>query len=243
MGTVVVMRVRIHHREQPRGIRSHTPHPLLRGYGGPPGRGMRRMPYGDRTGGRPMLAFGAAFNQGGVGMVADKVGQRITRGDVEAVLQAFGNGGRVVLQHSRTGEGAPADFFGSHGSIRPFSGSPWDGAHFCADDWHVIVIADIEGGDASFRHADAQAIMDPLTVEFTLDGVVLATTRTSIKRFLNPEPFDLDVAYYFQEGRLMSPADLAVGTHTLSVVVTGPSGVFQDEITFFVDASGAGACG
>jgi hypothetical protein len=36
-----------------------------------------------------------------------------------------GGGGRAVLLHSKTAEGAPADFFGSHGSIRPFAGSPW----------------------------------------------------------------------------------------------------------------------
>jgi len=73
--------------------------------------------------------------------------RRITRGDTEAVLNAFGGGRRAVLLHSKTAEGATADFFGSHGSIRPFAGSPWDGAHFCADDWHVILIADIEGGE------------------------------------------------------------------------------------------------
>ena len=54
----------------------------------------------------------------------------ITQGDAQAVFQAFGNGERVILQHSSVAEGAPADDFGSHGSIRPFAGSPWDGAHF-----------------------------------------------------------------------------------------------------------------
>ena len=49
---------------------------------------------------------------------------RITKGDAEAVFNAFGNGGRAVLAHSRTAEGAPADLTGVHGSIRPFAGSP-----------------------------------------------------------------------------------------------------------------------
>ena len=120
---------------------------------------------------------------------------RITRGDVQAVLHAFGGGGRAVLLHSRTAEDAPADFVGSHGSIWPFAGSPWDGAHFCADDWHVILIADFEGGDASFQHADAARIMNGLEVSFTLDGAALPTTRTAIKRFLNPGQFGLQVAY------------------------------------------------
>ena len=169
---------------------------------------------------------------------------RITRGDAEAVLNAFGGGGRAVLLHSRTGEGAPADFFGSHGSIRPFAGSPWDGAHFCAEDWHVILIADFEGGDASFKHDDAESIMNGLDISFTLDGAPLPTIRTAIKRFLNPEQFGLQVAYYFQQGLIMSPTDLSIGNHRLEVTLVDASGQqsFQDGITFFIDAPGTGAC-
>jgi len=168
----------------------------------------------------------------------------ITRGDVEAVLHAFGGGGQAVLLHSKTAQGAPADVLGSHGSIRPFAGSPWDGAHFCAEDWHVILIADIEGGDASFKHGDADRIMDGLEISFTLDGNPLPTTRTAIKRFLNPELFGLQVAYYFQQGQIMSPADLSVGSHRLEVAIEDESGQqnFQDGITFFVDAPDTGAC-
>jgi hypothetical protein len=170
--------------------------------------------------------------------------RRITRGDVEAVLNAFGGGGRAVLLHSKTAEGAPADFFGSHGSIRPFARSPWDGAHFCAADWHVILIADFEGGDASFKHADAERIMNGLEVSFTLDGTALPTTRTAIKRFLNPEQFGLEAAYYFQQGQIMSPADLSIGSHRLEVTMLDASGQqsFQDGITFVIDPPGTGAC-
>ena len=170
--------------------------------------------------------------------------RRITRGDVEAVPNAFGGGGRAVLLHSKTAEGAPADFFGSHGSVRPFAGSPWDGAHFCAEDWHVILIADIEGGGASFKQQDAERIMNVLNVSFTLDGAALPATRTAIKRFLNPGPFGLQVAYYFQQGQVMAPADLSIGTHRLDVTITDASGqpTFQDGITFVIDPPGTGAC-
>lgn len=170
--------------------------------------------------------------------------RRITRGDAEAVLNAFGGGGRAVLLHGKTAEGAPADFSGSHGSIRPFAGSPWDGAHFCAEDWHVILIADIEGGDTSFKHADAERIMNGLDVSFTLDGTPLPTTRTAIKRFLNPGQFGLQVAYYFQQGQIMSPADLSVGSHRLEVTIVDATGQqnVQDGITFFIDAPGTEAC-
>ena len=177
-------------------------------------------------------------------METSSASRRITRGDAEAVLNAFGGGGRAVLLHSKTAEGAPADFFGSHGSIRPFAGSPWDGAHFCAEDWHVILIADIEGGDTSFKHDDAERIMNGLDVSFTLDGTPLPTTRTAIKRFLNPGQFGLQVAYYFQQGQIMSPADLSVGSHRLEVTIVDATGQqnFQDGITFFIDAPGTGAC-
>jgi hypothetical protein len=150
--------------------------------------------------------------------------RRITRGDAEAVLNAAGTGGRVILRNGQTTEAAPADFLGSHGSIRPFSGSPWDGRHFCAEDWHVILIAWIDGGDASFGRQQAQANLDPVTNTFTLDGATLAMTRTPIKPALNPQGFGLERAWYFQEGRVMSPEDLSVGQHQLSVRFTDGAG-------------------
>lgn len=169
--------------------------------------------------------------------------QRVAKGDAESVLRAFGSGGLAILGHSRVAEGAPADVFGSRGSIRPFHGSPWDGAHFCAEDWHCIVIADIEGGGPDFTQSDAAAIIDDLTVSFTLDGAELPTTRTAISRFLDPARFDLEVAYYFQQGKVMSPSDLTVGQHDLQVSVRDSSGpVFESGITFFIDAPGTGAC-
>ncbi|MFI5710705.1 hypothetical protein [Kribbella sp. NPDC051620] len=163
---------------------------------------------------------------------------RITRGDATAVFEAFGNGGRAVLQHSRGAQAAPADDFGTRGSIRPFSGSPWDGATFRADDWHVILIADFEGGDRSFSRQDAERIMQGLTVSFSLDGNPLETTRTAIRRFLDPTPFGLDVAYYFQQGRIMAPTDLTVGQHRLEVDISDSAGQqnFHDAITFTIDA-------
>ena len=107
------------------------------------------------------------------------------------------------------------------------------------------MIADIEGGDASFKHNDAARIMDGLNVSFTLDGASLPTTRTAVKRFLNPEEFGLQVAYYFQQGQIMSPADLSVGSHQLEVTVVDAAGQqnFQDGITFVIDEPGTGACG
>jgi hypothetical protein len=169
--------------------------------------------------------------------------RRIGRGDAEAIFQAFGTGGLAILQHNRLAEGAPADDFGTRGSIRPFAGSPWDGTHLCAEDWHVILVADIEGGDSTFTRPDAEQIMQGLVLSFTLNGAPLPTNRTAIRRFLNPGFFGIQEAYYFQQGRIMSPTDLAAGSHQLQLTITDASGqTFQDGITFFIDPTGTGAC-
>jgi len=169
--------------------------------------------------------------------------RRITRGDAQAVLNAWGTGGLVILRRKgETAEAAPADFMGSHGSIRPFQGSPWDGRHFCAEDWHVIHVVWIDGGDASFDHQQAKAALDPVTISFTLDGAPLETTRTPIKPFNDAERFGLERAWHFQQGRVMAPDDLSVGQHELSVTYRDPTGVADDGITFFIDAAGTGAC-
>ncbi|HEX6872193.1 MAG TPA: hypothetical protein VF163_13935 [Micromonosporaceae bacterium] len=165
----------------------------------------------------------------------------IKQGDVQAVFETFGGGGWAVLNHSTVAAGAPADWLGSHGAIRPFQ--PWDGIRLCADDWHVILIADIEGGDATYRRQDADEVMSSLTVRFELDGQVLDTTRTAVARFLNPEPFGFEQAYYFQEGRIMAPEELTIGEHTLHAQLSQDGQiVFENTIQFFVDPAGVGGC-
>jgi hypothetical protein len=166
---------------------------------------------------------------------------RVTQGDVQALFQAFENGGWAILLHSPPAQGAPADA-NIRGEIRPL---PFhDGRHYCVEDWHIIVVAIVDGGDASFGYQDAEARLDPVMVSFTLDGVPLPTTRTVIKPFLAAELFGLERAYAFQEGRIMAPSDLSVGSHQLvSTIVFSPGEPPEvREITFFVDAPGTGAC-
>jgi hypothetical protein len=176
-----------------------------------------------------------------VGSPAGADPRRITQGDAQAILEAFGTGGRVILANGTTTEGAPADFFGSHGSIRPLP--QWGARHYCAEDWHVILLSIFDGGDASYTQQDAEAVLGPITLAFTLDGAPLDTTRTTIKPFLNPEQFDLERAWYVQQGRVMSPTDLSVGSHQLAVSISEPGiPTVVLEITFFIDAPGTGAC-
>jgi hypothetical protein len=163
---------------------------------------------------------------------------RITRGDAEAIFQATPNGGWAVLLHSPTGQGAPFNAQ-ALGAVRPLPA--WEGRHFCVEDWHVILFGLTLSGDTSFTRPEAEAILDSVVLSFTLDGAPLPTTRTTVKRFLNPEPDD--VGYAVQEGRIMAPSDLSVGGHQLAVTITEPGFPTEVlEITFFIDAPGTGAC-
>lgn len=169
---------------------------------------------------------------------------RITRGDVQAVLQGFMTGGRIVLSHSSETAGshaAPADMTGSNGAIRPFS--RWENIHVCVDDWHVLILGQFDGGDESYKREDASNYLSQLETSFTLDGNPLQTTTTAIKRFHNPAPAGLEVAYGFQVGSIMAPGDLTVGEHTFASYLVDP--VYGDtalSITFFVDDASSPAC-
>jgi hypothetical protein len=168
---------------------------------------------------------------------------RITEGDAHAILNAFGNGGRVILLRGGTAEGAPADFFGSHGSIRPFDG--WDNRHFCGQDWHVILIALFGGGDRNYTMQQFREEADRIVVRFVLDGQPLETVRTAYMHALPNEgpTFGFDEAYYFQQGRIMAPGDLSVGPHQLEETSAANGRVFEHhQIEFFIDAAGTGAC-
>jgi hypothetical protein len=166
--------------------------------------------------------------------------KRARKGDAKAVLNAFGNGGWAVINHSKIARRGEVD---KQIQIRPFDF--FAGRHYCALDWHTIVIADIEGGDKPFTQKQAAALIADVAVQFRLDGAPLEITQTPVKRFLDPQLFGLEAAFYSQWGRVMQPSDLAVGEHTLSVLMTNASGsefYFANTINFFIDAEGTGAC-
>lgn len=164
---------------------------------------------------------------------------KVTKGDAQAVLNAAPNAGRVIQRQEIVRFNTPADPE-LRATIRPFSGSAFNGRHYCVEDWHVIVVAEIAFGDHSFSEQDAIAELNPITLTFTLDDAELPASRGPIKRFLDPAPFDK--AYYFQQGALLSPSDLSVGSHSVSYTEVSPIGEFEDSITFFIDPPGQGAC-
>lgn len=184
-----------------------------------------------------LLALVSGFGLG----TAEASADRVSRGEAVAVFNAFGTG-RLALLENETGNGAPADIE-AMANIRPIP-KFFDGRHFCAEDWHVLSIATIDGGEKSYTMQDAKAILDATTVVLTLDGVPLTTQRTPIKRLTFPNVFfpDLEEAYLVNVGTILSPAELGVGRHTLAYLRTSPDEVESDRITFFIDAGGTGVC-
>jgi hypothetical protein len=171
---------------------------------------------------RLAVVIGVAALCAAVVAPAQAASVRVTKSEANAVLRTFG-----------------ASSF-DPAVIRPFAGLPSDGRHFCGEDWHTAFVTTSEGGDASFTKRDAAVILNATSVSFTLDGSPLASVRTRIKSVPDPSPFVN--AYYFNQGRVLSPDKLAVGAHELSVRIIDSSGTFDDGITFFIDAAGTGAC-
>jgi hypothetical protein len=163
---------------------------------------------------------------------------RITQGDAQAVANAFGSGGWAVINHNKVELAGPGD---RPAAIRPLE--PFDGRHYCALDWHAIVLADVEGGDSTYTQQQAQAAIDLLSVTMYLDGQQLQLTQTAVQRFNNPSLFNLQVAYYSQWGQVESPDALSVGSHTLQGVMTSAGKKMLDQtITFYIDPSTSTTC-
>jgi len=173
---------------------------------------------------------------------ANAAPHRVTYGEARAIFEAVGNAGLLIQRHSPVQMGAPQRSR-LQAEIRPINFEGFDGRHYCVEDWHVIVLSLIYVGDASYLRPDAQAEADTITTfNFTLDGAALGTSQTTLKPYEEPEIFGAERGWWFQTGRLMSPSDLSVGRHTIAILVEDAFGSFEDGISFFIDASGTGAC-
>jgi hypothetical protein len=191
---------------------------------------------------RPLLAVVAAASVVvALAVPAAASPDSVTEGDVRAHFQA-GEGAGALLFSIPTPAAtlaAPANLF-EHG-IRPFPGSPWEGAHFCEDDWQLLVIAELE---------PSRADLVPVTVELRLDGVLLETETTAPKRqkegLFNDGGVLIPISgWWFQQtGAFFAPGELAVGSHEYGATFVVPGvGVFPiPRITIHIDAAGQGAC-
>jgi hypothetical protein len=162
---------------------------------------------------------------------------RISQGEAQAVLNAGPSGISAILAKANDrAMGAPGN---QEVAIRPYFDS---GLHYCAEDWHVIALI---GFDFNSTHQEAAASFENLTMTFKLDGVTVPTKRTSMHAVSQPEILDADNAWFVQQGRVLAPTDLSVGSHTLSVIVTNaeiPDDNETFETEFVVDAAGTGVC-
>jgi hypothetical protein len=156
-------------------------------------------------------------------------------------LQAT-HGGVVVTDHAGVVRGAPADI-DLRAAIRPYADSDWDGRHYCAEDWHVLVVAWIAAIDESHTVQQAKDELAATTIQLVLDGMELDTERTAIRPMpKQPEEAEEAEGLYFQQGKIVAPGELSVGTHTLAFTATFPAGSEGSQITFSIDAPGTGAC-
>jgi len=162
--------------------------------------------------------------------------EHITKGTVEAIMNAFTTGGQVMLYRanhnavlfSTLGEGWPD----RGASIRP----GWPDVHVKAYDWHVILIGFFASGNSSYTLQNAIKDLSTFTITLTLNGEVIETEQTPIKPYLEPDAFGDDVAYGYQVGKIYSPDELPVGTYTLDLIIKSPGYEDWEESTvFYVD--------
>ena len=169
------------------------------------------------------------------------MGDRVSRGDAEANFKA-GHAGVVIMGHAGVVRGAPADI-DLRAAIRPYADSDWDGRHFCAEDWHVLVAAWFLPIDESHTVQQVKDELAATTLQLVLDGTELDTERTAIRRMPEqPEGFEEAEGFYFQQGKIVAPGELSVGTHTFAFTTTFPGGSEGSQSTFIIDAPGTGAC-
>jgi len=165
-----------------------------------------------------------------------------TRGDAEAALNAFLNGGRTLLFRGHgNANGSPAEGgLNSRVTVRPFG--PFAGKHVCVSDWHLLVLGFFDGGPPLTRSEIVDGLQQ-VSITLRLDGITLETTRTAIKRVLAAEVFGFEEAYGFQQGAIFAPGKIALGAHGFRATVTDPVfGTDEFGILFFVDGPGSAAC-
>jgi len=169
---------------------------------------------------------------------------RVTYGDVQAILHAGLKGGLALQLHGHEIKGAP-----SEANARAILGFFLHGKpEFCVDDWHLVRIGVLNSvdDDAFFTKEQVVADLEQTTVTFTLDGAPQPTIQTPITQ-LNTADQQLlgepGATFMFQAGSIFSPTAISVGAHVVGFTITDPVfGALQGERSITIDAAGTGAC-
>ena len=174
---------------------------------------------------------------------------RFSRGDAEAMLHSYPPSAHIFerIPHEPGDVGL---------DIRPFPGI-FDQFIYCVDDWHVLAlrigaaVGDPPDPFFGIFATRQEAVQDLQAMEFTfyLDGAQVTTERSPIKVLAGPveDPPGIDIKQMFavSEGRIMAPGDLAVGLHTLRVVVRHTVFDFvlsDDEVAFEIHPAESTVC-
>ena len=186
-----------------------------------------------------LIAMASLLAAGLAGAVHGAGTHRYTRGDAEAMLNSYPPGKSIFTRLD-----------GAIGlDIRPFQEFYGD-VPYCVEDWHVLALLwdDYEyllhfpdGSTYVRTHRDVVDFLGGMKMQFFLDGVPVKTSQTPIKPYLYGgagESFESFVeselgveatvtrAWAVQAGQVLAPGKLAVGEHTLKVIVTHPRAVF-----------------
>jgi hypothetical protein len=169
-----------------------------------------------------------------------------------AMLGSYGAAGDVVFQRLPSGL-----------DIRPFD-EFYPDVQYCVLDWHLAALL---WSDATYTvpngpvvtRSDAVAYLSSISAQFWLDGQPIEVTTTPVKVYRDSFLVDiwtqhlaetygpeasLEHIWAVQWGRPLAPDDLAVGHHTLRVVLTDADSnvAFDNEMDFTVYGSGSPAC-
>ncbi len=165
--------------------------------------------------------------------------ERVTKGDAEALLNAFRTGCGAQAAHGPMNESSPCG--DRHQAFILFFPS-FNGAHYCAADWHDMFYYSEESIDPTNPLLlTKQAVKNDLqanTASIAVDGSPLTLKSLPVK----PEVGTPDT-YYIVIGTTVSPDTLPAGTYTATLVGNDPaSGPLAFTVTFTMDASGTGSC-
>ena len=157
-----------------------------------------------------------------------------TQGDSRAAFQAFFTGGSAIRAHNPLANGAPGvpvDPPPDSARVYPFA----DGAEYCHGS-HVVMLAGF-GDPAAFPAGNKQLFefLSDVSIQFVLDGALLETERTSIKRFPHPEPDSSEnplMAITF--AAFLAPDELSPGSHELRTTYHEPGFDLEFTISFKV---------
>jgi hypothetical protein len=174
---------------------------------------------------------------------------RWTKGDAEAMLHSYPPTAQIF-------ERIPIEPGDVGLDIRPFPGI-YDQFIYCVDDWHVLAlrIAAAVGDppDPSFgvfaTRPEAMRDLQAMAFTFYLDKARITTERSPIQVLAGPleDPPGIDITQLVavSEGRILAPGELAVGRHTLRVVVRQTVldfVLFDQKVAFEVQRADARVC-